>query len=73
MFIFLFGYLGMFLADMYCMWRIESLKGKLIVVRGNYFDFGFEIKGDCSKGTLEIFNGCSISECFLVEKICFRM
>lgn len=67
------GYPGMSSVDMHCMWRIESPKGKSIVVRGNHLDFGSEIKGDCSKGTLEIFNGCSTSERFLVEKICFRM
>lgn len=59
--------------DVDCTWWIESSKGKSIIVRGNHLDFGSEIKDDCSKGILQIFNGCDNKERFLVERICLDM
>lgn len=52
-----------------CTWRVISPKGKSVVVEGINLNFGSEVKDDCDKGKLEIFNGCD-SDRFLVERIC---
>lgn len=55
-----------------CSWRIRSINRKSVVVQGINLDVGSEIKDDCNKGILEIFNGCDNKDRFLVEKICLR-
>lgn len=67
------GYPEVSLPGVDCTWWIESSTGKSIIVRGNHLDFGSEIKDDCSKGILQIFNGCDDKERFLVERICLNM
>jgi len=54
-----------------CTWRIISPSSKSVAVQSINLSFGSEMKDDCSKGMLEIFNGCD-TERFLVEKICLR-
>lgn len=52
-----------------CTWRIVSPRGKSVVVQAINLNFGSEMRDDCDKGKLQIFNGCG-NEPFLVEQIC---